>query len=73
MTIPLIVLSVLSLGIVFTFNPNPLDAHGWFDHSLGKVEHVAGQDMYKYKDGLKGSLSSDVCFIDRSIFRHCII
>ena len=53
MTIPLIVLSVLSLGIVFTFNPNPLDAHGWFDHSLGKVEHVAGLDMYKYKDGFK--------------------
>ena len=35
MTIPLIVLSVLSFAFVFTLpNINPLNGNGWFDHSL---------------------------------------
>ena len=51
MTIPLIILSVLSFSFVFTFNINPFDAHGWFEHSLGKVQHVAGLPVDKYQEG----------------------
>jgi len=52
MTVPLIILSALSLSFVFTFNINPFDAHGWFDHSLGHVNHVAGLPMDKYEEGM---------------------
>ena len=39
MTIPLVLLSVLSLGIVFTFDLNPLHADGWFKHLVGYGSH----------------------------------
>ena len=46
MTIPLILLSSLSLAFVFTLNVNPLVANGWFEHLVGDVKHVAGLDMH---------------------------
>ena len=52
MTIPLILLSILSFAFVFTFNVNPFESQGWFDHSLGHIEHVAGLPMDKYEEGM---------------------
>jgi len=39
MTIPLILLSVLSLAFVFTFKINPLVSKGWFKKLIGYSEH----------------------------------
>ena len=51
MTIPLIILTILSFAFVFTFpSINPLEGYGWFTSAVGKVEHVAGLDMYYVKE-----------------------
>ena len=39
MTIPLILLSVLSVAFVFTLNLNPLKSKGWFKELVGHVNH----------------------------------
>jgi NADH-quinone oxidoreductase subunit L len=39
MTIPLMILSVLSLAFVFTFDFNPIHAEGWFKHMVGYGTH----------------------------------
>ena len=39
MTIPLILLSVLSLAFIFTLDVNPLHADGWFKHLIGYGKH----------------------------------
>ena len=39
MTIPLILLSILSLAFVFTFKINPLVSKGWFKKLIGYSEH----------------------------------
>jgi len=47
MTIPLIVLAVLSFAFMFTLpdTVNPFDSHGWFTHMVSTGENVAGLDM----------------------------
>jgi NADH-quinone oxidoreductase subunit L len=53
MTVPLIILSVLSLAALFTLpSVNPLDSHGWFTHAVGSVHHVAGLDMHHVNEGI---------------------
>ena len=52
MSIPLMVLSFLSLAFIFTLNLNPLNGHGWFTHLIGHVNHVAGLDMHLVEDGI---------------------
>jgi len=52
MTIPLIILSVLSLAFVFTLSVNPFYGHGWFTHLIGHVKHTAGLDMHLVEDGM---------------------
>ena len=53
MTIPLVVLSVLSLAVVFTLPyVNPIDGHGWFTHAVGDGAHVAGLNMKEVNDGI---------------------
>ena len=39
MTIPLILLSFLSLAFAFTLNLNPLKSKGWFKNLVGHVDH----------------------------------
>ena len=39
MTMPLILLSFLSLAFVFTLNINPLNSKGWFKNIIGHVDH----------------------------------
>ena len=53
MTLPLIILSVLSLAALFTLpSVNPLDSHGWFTHAVGNADHVAGLDMNHVNEGI---------------------
>ena len=53
MTVPLVVLSVLSFAVVFTLPyVNPIDGHGWFTHAIGAGDHVAGLDMKEVNDGI---------------------
>lgn len=53
MTMPLIILSILSLAVVFTLPyVNPLDGHGWFTHAVGEGHHVAGLDMKLVTEGI---------------------
>jgi len=53
MTLPLIILSILSLAFVFTLPyVNPLDGHGWFTHAVGEGRHVAGLDMKHVTEGI---------------------
>ena len=53
MTIPLIILTVLSFAFMFTFpSINPLDGHGWFTHAVGEVQHVAGLDMHHVAESI---------------------
>ena len=53
MKAPLIILSILSLAVVFTLPyTNPLDGHGWFTHAVGEGIHVAGLDMKHVTDGI---------------------
>jgi len=53
MSIPLIILSILSLAAVFTLPyVNPLDGHGWFTHAVGEGAHVAGLDMHLVNEGI---------------------
>jgi len=52
MTIPLVILSILSLAFVFTININPLHGHGWLTHHIGYIKHVAGLNMHEVQDGL---------------------
>jgi len=53
MTAPLIILSVLSLAVVFTLPQiNPLDGHGWFTHAVGSGSNVAGLDMDVVNEGI---------------------
>jgi len=51
MTLPLILLSILSLGFVFTFDINPLHADGWFKHLVGYGQHIF-LDMDLIKDNI---------------------
>ena len=51
MTIPLIVLSFLSLAFVFTLDINPLNADGWFKHFIGYGTHNF-LDMIYIKKGI---------------------
>jgi len=51
MTIPLIILSVLSLAFVFTFDFNPLHADGWFKDMIGYGKHNF-LDMNEIKHGI---------------------
>ena len=51
MTIPLILLSLLSLGIVFTLNLNPLSSKGWFKKLIGYFDHNI-LDMKLINDGI---------------------
>ena len=51
MTIPLILLSVLSLAFIFTLDINPLHADGWFKHLVGYGKHNF-LDMKLIKDGI---------------------
>ena len=56
MTIPLILLSFLSLAFVFTLNINPLKSTGWFKdliYSFGK--HHNFLDMYYVNKGIKAA------------------
>jgi len=39
MTIPLMLLSLLSVAFVFTLNINPLKSKGWFKSIIGHVDH----------------------------------
>ena len=39
MTIPLIILSALSLAFVFTFKINPFVSKGWFKNLIGHIAH----------------------------------
>tara|TARA_B110001454_G_scaffold118572_1_gene110718 strand:- start:5965 stop:8016 length:2052 start_codon:yes stop_codon:yes gene_type:complete len=53
MSIPLIILSILSLAAVFTLPyVNPLDGHGWFTHAVGEGAHVAGLNMHLVNEGI---------------------
>ena len=54
MTIPLIILSVLSFAIVFTLpnSLNPIDSHGWFTHAVPMVNNVAGLDIHAVEEGI---------------------
>jgi NADH-quinone oxidoreductase subunit L len=53
MSIPLIILSVLSLAVVFTLPyVNPLDGHGWFTHAIEEGVHVAGLNMRLVNEGI---------------------
>ena len=40
MTIPLLILSFLSIAFVFTLDYNPLHADGWFKHLVGYKQHI---------------------------------
>ena len=51
MTIPLILLSVLSLAFVFTLKINPLNSKGWFKSAIGHVKHNF-IDMRLIEDGI---------------------
>ncbi len=51
MTVPLIVLSVLSLAFVFTFDLNPLHSDGWFKKMVGYGYHNF-MDMKEIKYGI---------------------
>ena len=51
MTIPLIVLSLLSTAFAFTLNFNPLKSKGWFKSLIGKSQHNF-LDMNVIKDGI---------------------
>ena len=51
MTIPLILLSVLSLAFIFTFDFNPLHADGWFKDMIGYGKHNF-LDMNEIKHGI---------------------
>jgi len=51
MTIPLILLSILSLAFIFTFNINPLNADGWFKYLVGYGTHNF-LDMKSIKYGI---------------------
>ena len=53
MTLPLMILSVLSLAFIFTLPyVNPLDGHGWFTNAIGKGYHVAGLNMANVNEGI---------------------
>jgi len=53
MTSPLILLSFLSLALVFTFpSINPIDYHGWFYDTIGYANNYAGLDMKVVSDGI---------------------
>ena len=51
MTLPLIILSLLSTAFVFTLNINPLSSKGWFKSLIGKSKHNF-LDMNLIKDGI---------------------
>ena len=51
MTMPLILLSVLSLAFVFTLKVNPLVSKGWFKGLIGHVKHNF-LDMHLIEDGI---------------------
>ena len=51
MTVPLVILSVLSFAFVFTFNVNPFNAHGWFEHMVGHGSNVTGISIKELKAG----------------------
>ncbi|OUW63106.1 MAG: NADH-quinone oxidoreductase subunit L [bacterium TMED198] len=53
MTFPLILLSLLSFALVFTFPSfNPIDYHGWFYDTIGYAKNYAGLDMKIVADGI---------------------
>jgi len=50
MTMPLIILSVLSFAFIFTLpHINPIHSEGWFTHHIPMVENVAGLDTHQVK------------------------
>ena len=51
MTIPLVILSVLSFAFIFTININPLKSKGWFKDLIGYTKHNY-LDMNVIKDGI---------------------
>ena len=54
MTLPLIILSILSFAFIFTFDKtlNPLDSYGWFTSAIPYLKNVAGLDMLLVKEGI---------------------
>jgi NADH-quinone oxidoreductase subunit L len=53
MTVPLVILSVLSFAFIFTMpHINPLDSNGWFTNAVAINEHVAGLDMHAVDEGI---------------------
>ena len=56
MTFPLILLSLLSFALVFTFPRfNPIDYHGWFYDTIGKAKNYAGLDINVVADGINSA------------------
>jgi len=54
-TSPLVLLSLLSFGFIFTFpNLNPIDYHGWFYDMMSKTTpyQTLGFDMYQVEKGM---------------------
>jgi len=51
MTIPLMILSVLSSAFIFTFKINPLKSKGWFKNLVGHSDHNF-LDMHIVEDGI---------------------
>jgi NADH-quinone oxidoreductase subunit L len=51
MTIPLVILSFLSIAFVFTLDYNPLDAEGWFKHLVGYKQHIF-LNMKEIREGI---------------------
>ena len=58
MTIPLVLLSILSLAFVFTIHINPFHDHVWLTHHIGHINHVAGLNMHEVQVGMHNAHDS---------------
>jgi NADH-quinone oxidoreductase subunit L len=57
MAVPLIVFAVLSFGVFFTGNFNPISTEGWFTHAIERPEtsvpeHVAAAGIEKFEEAV---------------------
>ena len=66
MTIPLIVLAVLSFSVFFTGSFNPLHAEGWFAHAVGNGYNAV--DIHLVEHSVHGSHKSHYLTIFLSLF-----